>query len=63
MGAMLQKKMAPFGLKDCPARDTQKWLSKCYFLTPGNDLFFEFREPRFLWGGVLFGEEVAASDF
>jgi hypothetical protein len=32
------------------------------FLTPGSD-FFEFREPRFLWGGTLFGAEVAASDF
>jgi hypothetical protein len=33
IGAMLQtkKKMALFGLKDCPAQDTQKWLSKCYF--------------------------------
>jgi hypothetical protein len=32
------------------------------FLTPGSDLFFEFREPRFLWRGALFGAEVAASD-
>ena len=27
----LKKKMALFGLKYCPARDTQKRLSKCYF--------------------------------
>jgi hypothetical protein len=33
------------------------------FLTPGSDSFFEFREPRFLWGGARFGSEVAASDF
>jgi hypothetical protein len=33
------------------------------FLTPGNASFFEFREPRFLWGGARFGTEVAASDF
>ena len=33
------------------------------FLTPGSDLFFEFREPRSPWGGALFGVEVAASDF
>jgi hypothetical protein len=33
------------------------------FLTPGSDLFFEFREPRFLWGGAPFGAEVAASNF
>ena len=33
------------------------------FLTPGSDLFFEFREPRFLWRGALFGAEVAANDF
>jgi hypothetical protein len=33
------------------------------FLTPGSDILFEFREPRFLWGGALFGTEVAASDF
>jgi hypothetical protein len=32
------------------------------FLTPESD-FFEFREPRFLWRGALFGAEVAASDF
>jgi hypothetical protein len=33
------------------------------FLIPGSDLFFEYREPRFLWGGALFGAEVAACDF
>jgi hypothetical protein len=33
------------------------------FLAQGNDSFFEFREPRFLWGGARFGAEVAASDF
>jgi hypothetical protein len=35
------------------------------FLTPGIDFFFEFRELRFLflWGGALFGAEVATSDF
>jgi hypothetical protein len=46
--------LALFGLKDRPAQDTQKWLSKCYF---------RHREPRFLWGGARFGAEVAASDF
>jgi hypothetical protein len=30
------------------------------FLTPGSDLFLNF---TFLWGGALFGAEVAASDF
>jgi hypothetical protein len=30
----------------------------------GSHTFFEFREPRFLWGGArLFGTEVASSDF
>jgi hypothetical protein len=33
------------------------------FLTLGSDSFFEFREPRSLWGGARFGAEVAASDF
>jgi hypothetical protein len=33
------------------------------FLTPGSDSFFEFRKPRFLWGGARFGAKVATSDF
>ena len=34
------------------------------FLTPGGDRFLDSAsEPRFLWGGALFGAEVADSDF
>jgi hypothetical protein len=63
IGAVLQKnKMALFGFKDCPARDAQDLLSKYYF-GHREVFFFEFHEPRFLWGGARFGAEVAASDF
>jgi hypothetical protein len=59
--------MALFGLaplKDCPAQDAHTEMTiDVLFLTPGRDSFFEFREPRFLWGDARFGAEVATSDF
>jgi hypothetical protein len=64
MGAMLQtKKNGALWLKRLPCSRYTEMAIEMLFLTPGSDLSLEFREPRFLWGGALFGAEVAASDF
>jgi hypothetical protein len=63
MGAMLPKKKdGALWLKRLPCSRCTEIAIEMLFLTPGSELFFEFREPRFLWGGALFGAEVAASD-
>ena len=54
--------MTLFGLKECPARDAKKWLSKCYFLHREVICFFNsasqdsYGEERFLvkWLPVIF---------
>jgi hypothetical protein len=58
-----KKKNGALWLKRFPFSRHTEMAIEMLFLTPGSDSFFEFRQPRFLWGGARFGAEVAASDF
>jgi hypothetical protein len=64
MGDVLPKKNGALWLKikRFPCSRCTGTAIEMLFLTPGSG-FYEFREPSSLWGGALFGAEVAASDF